>query len=88
MSNGNDGLMVLVCKFTKEAIAVPCTKDIDAEGSAKLFFDHVYTRNGLPDVLISDRDPRFVARFWKEIFRLCDCRLNMSSGHHAETDGL
>ena len=87
ISSGFDGMLVFVCKFSKEAIAVPCVKTIDAYKSAELFFREVYSHHGLPDVIISDRDPRFVSHFWQELFNLCDCKLNMSSGHHAETDG-
>ena len=42
---------------------------------------------GMPLVLISDRDPRFTAKFWQTFFSLSGTRLNMSSAHHPQTDG-
>jgi hypothetical protein len=41
----------------------------------------------LPAVIISDRDPRFVGHFWRELWRLLDTQLHMSTGGHPQTDG-
>lgn len=41
----------------------------------------------MPRVIISDRDPRFTAHFWRTFTQLVGTRLNMSSSFHAETDG-
>ena len=48
----------------------------------------VYRLHGLPRVLISDRDPKFVSGFWQTLWRRLGTRLNMSSIRHRETDGL
>jgi Chromo (CHRromatin Organisation MOdifier) domain len=55
--------------------------------TAKKFFNHWYRWFGLPKKIISDRDGRFIARFWKELFRLTHTRLAMSTSHHPQTDG-
>ena len=57
--------------------------------AARMYFDHVYRYHGLPHnhVLVSDRDVRFISGFWKELFRLCDTKINMSTAHHAQTEG-
>jgi hypothetical protein len=41
----------------------------------------------LTNKIISDRDGRIISRFWKEIFRLTQTRLAMSTSHHPQTDG-
>lgn len=41
----------------------------------------------MPRVIISDRDPRFTAHFWRTFTQLVGTRLNMSSSFHPETDG-
>ena len=79
---------VVTDKLTKSAHFIKCKgSTITAVDAARMYFDHVYRYHGLPDVLVSDRDVRFVSGFWKELFRLCDTKFNMSTAHHAQTDG-
>jgi len=44
----------------KMAHFVPCHLEITAEDSADLFIGNCYELNGVPKVIISDRDPKFV----------------------------
>jgi hypothetical protein len=52
-----------------------------------MFFNHWYRCFGLPKKIISDRDGRFISKFWKELFRLTQTRLAMSTSRHPQTDG-
>ena len=54
---------------------------------AKLFVDHVFHLHGLPEVIISDRDPRFTSKFWKGLFDLLGTDLRFSTAFHPQTDG-
>jgi hypothetical protein len=36
---------------------------------------------------VSDRDKVFTSNFWKELFKLLDTQLCLSSSYHAQTDG-
>ena len=65
----------------------PCTKEITAPEYAKLFVDHVFKLHGLPEVIISDRDPRFTSKFWKSLFNLLGTNLRFSTAFHPQTDG-
>ena len=42
---------------TRAAVFVPCKETITGEGVADLYFENVYRWFGLPDKVISDRDP-------------------------------
>lgn len=56
-----------------------------AKTTAELVFEHVIRLHGLPKEVVSDRGPRFAARFWKAFCRLI--RANLSSGYHPQTNG-
>ena len=86
-SHGFTAVAVFIDRLTKFAIFVPCRKELDAVGYARLFFEHVFRQSGLPRAIISDRDPRFLSRFWQELFRLLGTQLRMSTAYHPETDG-
>jgi hypothetical protein len=60
---GFDAILVMVDRgLSKGVILCPCAKTITWEGTATLLRDNLFKRFGLPDEIISDRDPRFAAR--------------------------
>ncbi|SJL08165.1 uncharacterized protein ARMOST_11528 [Armillaria ostoyae] len=86
-SNGYDALLIVVDRFSKAIIPVPCNKDLSAEGWARILRDHVYARHGMPQVVISDQGPQFVSKFMTELYRLLDIKQNASTAFHPQTDG-
>uniref|UniRef100_A0AAV1UII4 Integrase catalytic domain-containing protein n=1 Tax=Peronospora matthiolae TaxID=2874970 RepID=A0AAV1UII4_9STRA len=66
-------------------VAVPET--ITASGCACVFIDTIFRLHGLPRELVSDRDPRFTADFWRSVFKSLGTRLKMSTSDHPESDG-
>ena len=54
---------------------------------AELFTAMVTCLHGLPRSIISDRDPLFVSKFWRELFELSGTKLRLSSSYHPQTDG-
>ena len=72
---------------TKMLITIPCRETIMAKGVAKLFLWQIFPRFGLPSKIISDRDPRFISKFMKELCRLMGITQNVSMAYHPRTDG-
>ena len=79
--------MTVVDKATKMAHFIPCSETITAKGTAQLYWQHVGKLHGIPAVIISDRDPRFTSRYWRELWRLLGTDLRMGSGFHPESSG-
>ena len=88
LSNDFDSLMVVVDHgLSKGVILIPCTKTIDAIGTAKLIHDNVYRRFGLHDRMISDRGPQFSSAVAKELSKILGVQLALSTAYHPQTDG-
>jgi hypothetical protein len=60
-SNGFNSVLIVVDYLTRMTHFLPCTKTVTAEEIATLFLQGVCRLHGLPRVLISDRDPKFVS---------------------------
>jgi hypothetical protein len=88
LSNGYDSLMVVVDHgLTKGVILVPCSKTIDVNGITQLFFKFVFKRFRLHDIFISDRGPQFALAFAKELARILQYDIRLSTTYHPQTDG-
>jgi transposase InsO family protein len=85
--HGYDNIFVIVDRLTKQSISLPCHKEINAEGMARLFARHVYCYYGAPESIVSDRGPQFVSRFWKEFCRILGTKVSISTAGHPQTDG-
>ena len=86
--NSFNSLMVMVDHgLTKGVILIPCKKTVNAMGAATLYLDYVYKRFGLPDKIISDRDPCFTSQLFQELGRILGIKLAMSTAYHPQTDG-
>ena len=87
-SRGYDSIMMVVDHgCTKGVIITPCTKTIDALGTAQLFADHVYKRFGLPQVIISDRGTQFASKLFQDVCQILGIKHKMSTAYHPQTDG-
>ena len=62
-SNRYNTLYIIVDhNLTKAIVFILCIKIIDTIGTARLYYDNVYWRFGLPNRIISDRGPQFLSQ--------------------------
>ena len=66
----------------KASLFIPCTEDITAERVAELFVQRVFQYYGLPQKIISDRDPRFTSKFARKLCCLLGIKQNVSTAYH------
>ena len=83
----HNAVLSVICKFSKQAHLIATTTEVTALKTAKLLIDRVFKLHGLPTAIVSDRDPRFTASVWKEVFAAWGTQLRMSSSYHPQTDG-
>jgi transposase InsO family protein len=86
-SKGYNCILVVVDKFSKYAHFIALAHPFTALQVAKVFVDQVYRLHGLPSAIISDRDKVFTSALWKELFRMTQTDLLMSTAYHPQTDG-
>jgi len=88
LSSGFDSVLVVVDHgLTKGVIFIPCHKAIDAAGIAALFFKNIFACFGLHDKVISDCSPQFASAFAKELARLLEYNVALSTAYYPQTDG-
>ena len=54
---------------------------------ARLFINHIYSKHGLPDTLVTDCGTQFTSRFWNTIADLLNVESKFSTSYHPQTDG-
>ena len=86
-SNGYDTILVIVDKLTKYAIFIPTNSTVDEVGTAKLIFEHVITKFGIPRQFVSDRDTRWTSTFWKELCKQLGTKRSLTTAYHSQADG-
>ncbi|MCO5549002.1 hypothetical protein L7F22_002468 [Adiantum nelumboides] len=83
----NDGIWTIICRFSKQAHYIPVTKKIKPDQMARLFMSNIFKYHGMPQSIVSDRDPRMTSLFWRGLFENMDTTLKFSSSFHPQTDG-
>ena len=87
ISQDNDAILVVVDRFSKMAHFIPCSSSITSEATSALFLREIFRLHGLPDNIISDCGPQFIAGFWKRLLELLHIDTSLSSRHHPESNG-
>jgi hypothetical protein len=84
---GHDYVYVVMDRFNKMCVLMPCKKQITAEQIVNLFFQHVWVHFGLPTSIVSNRDTRLLGDFWINLWKMMDNKLKRSTAFHPQTDG-
>ena len=74
-------------KLTKSAHFLPVKMDYSMDRLAELYVKEIIRLHGVLLSIMSDKDPRFTSRFWKELQLALDTSLNFSTAFHPQTDG-
>ncbi|MBW0518666.1 hypothetical protein O181_058381 [Austropuccinia psidii MF-1] len=80
--------LVIVDRYSKTPIFLPCHKDNTDMDTALLLWSRVISHTLLFKNVISDRDPKFTSALWTNLHKLFGTKLSFSTAYHPQTDGL
>jgi transposase InsO family protein len=86
-ASGYTGILIIVDRLTKMAINLPCQKDIDTPELARLFFEHINCKRGVPDDIVTDHGTQFTSQFWTRVCTHLSTDHPLSTAFHPQTDG-
>jgi hypothetical protein len=87
VSQGYDSILTITDhNCSKASIFILCKEMVDTIGTAELYIQWVFPHYGVPQKVILDRDPQFIATFMKELCQLLEIKQNISTAYHPQTD--
>ena len=81
-TTGHEAIWVIVDRLTKSAHFIPINMRYSMDKLAQLYIKEVVRLHGVPSSVISDRDPRFLSRFWQSLQQALGTKLKLSSAYH------
>jgi IS30 family transposase len=86
-SEGFTAILVVVDRFTKQALFILTHNTITSAQLAELFIIHVFSKHGVPSHVTSNRGSKFVSCFFCSLRKALNMKLHFTSGYHPEGDG-
>ncbi|MBW0508441.1 hypothetical protein O181_048156 [Austropuccinia psidii MF-1] len=80
--------LVIVKRYSKTPIFLPCHKDDIAMDTALLICNRVISHTGIFENIIIDRDLKFKSALWTNLHKLLGTKISFSTAYHPQTDGL
>ena len=83
----HDAVWVIVDRLTKSAHFRAVRMTFTLERFWLLYIREIVRLHGVPVSIVSDKDPRFMAHFWKSFQKAMGTRLTFCTAFHPQTDG-
>ncbi|KAB2051983.1 hypothetical protein ES319_A12G089300v1 [Gossypium barbadense] len=77
-----DTVWVVVNRLKKMAHFISIHTDYSLDKLAELYISEIVRLHGVPISIISNRDPKFTSRFWKQLKEALGMKLNFSTAFH------
>ncbi|KAM0014322.1 putative nucleotidyltransferase, Ribonuclease H [Helianthus debilis subsp. tardiflorus] len=87
VSQGKTVIMVVVDRLSKYGHFIALPSSFNSITVATAFINEIIRLHGVPLTIVTDRDPRFMTDFWKELHRVNGTTLKFSTAYHPQTDG-
>lgn len=79
-------IMVVVDRLSKRRRFVPLPS-LEVQDVVTAFLQHIWSQEGYPRTIVSDRGAQFVNHFWQRLCQRLGTKPKLSTAFHPETDG-
>ena len=83
---GHDAVWVIVDRLTKSAHFLVVRMTFTLEECYRLYIQEIIRLQGVPVSIVSNRDPKFTAHFWRSFQRVMGAQLVMNTTFHPQTN--
>ena len=82
-----DTILVVCDRLSKMTYFVTTIEETLVERLARLFKDNVWKLHGLPESIVLDKGPQFVAELTKELNRMLEIETRLLTAFYPQMDG-
>ncbi|MBW0544928.1 hypothetical protein O181_084643 [Austropuccinia psidii MF-1] len=80
--------LVIVDRYSKSVRCLAFHNKDTAMYTALFFWNNIIAKCGVPKIIISYRDPKFISKVWTNLYDILSTKLVSSTAYHPQTDGL
>jgi hypothetical protein len=84
---GSNYLWVIICRMTSMVHLILVHTQMMAFKLPWIYRHEIVHLHGLPSSIVSDRDSKFILKWWQELHKILGTRLLMSMSFHPQVDG-
>ncbi len=84
--NDFDSITTYIDPLSRRLHSIASIDSGTAVDGANLLINNAFKHYGLPEGIVSARDPKFSSKFWKRLTEISGVKLKMSSSRHLQTD--
>ncbi len=81
-------LWVIVCHMMSIVHFILVHTTMTAHQLSGVYMQEIICLHRLPCSIVSDRDPKFTSKWWRELHKMVGSQLLMSTSFHPQTDGM
>ena len=78
----NDSIFLVIDKLSKAAHFIPVKLTYKVVNIVDIFLKEIFRLHGIPKEIISDRDVKFIGKFWRYLLFGLETQLNFSTAYH------
>ena len=84
LPQGHDATWVVMDRLTKSAHFLPIRMNYSMDKLAQNYLQQIVRIHGVPETIVSVRDPRFLSRFWVSLSKALGIKLHPSTATHPD----